>query len=178
MIENFSLARPYAKAIFNLAQKEQRLEAWHKHMQILGLIAKELQNQRLLDSPQVTSEQLVQLFKDCYGRGYDQDAEQLIQALAKHRRLAILEQISILYHQLLNEKNHTLDVYVTTIIPLAKAQEEKLSEVLRNHHDQKIVIHSCIDPNLIGGITVTIGNNIIDGSIKGKLQKLKQHLMA
>lgn len=173
-MENLSPARPYAKAIFALALRDQQFSEWQKALNIFAAIAGECKKRFLLNNPRVGRKQELDFFCDAtenFPMAYN-----LVRMLAERKKLEILPDIALSYQQLLFEHEKTLEAKVVTTCELSAQQKEQLLKALQQRYQQRILLRCQIDSKLIGGAVIYIDGRVIDGSIKGMLQRLKQNL--
>jgi F-type H+-transporting ATPase subunit delta len=175
MLTNLATVRSYAKAIFAVATCKQQFTVWQNALTTLALVVRECQKKNLLNNPKITSKQKLPLF--CSVIKDFPAANNLVYILAEHRKLELLPEINAYYKQLLLEHEQTLEAKVITAYELTIEQKEKLSLALQQRYQRKILLRCQLDTQLIGGAVVHIANQVIDGSVKGMLQRLKQELI-
>lgn len=98
--------------------------------------------------------------------------------LSEHDRLALLPEISTLYSKLKSQELKQVDAYVTSAYPLTEAQRKTLQERLAISTGSIVILHEEVDPELLGGATIKVGDKFTDGSVRGKLKQLKTQLSA
>lgn len=98
--------------------------------------------------------------------------------LSEHDRLALLPEISTLYSKLKSQELKQVDAYVTSAYPLTEAQRKTLQERLAISTGSIVILHEKVDPELLGGATIKVGDKFTDGSVRGKLKQLKTQLSA
>jgi F-type H+-transporting ATPase subunit delta len=180
MIDNLSPARPYAKAIFALALHHDKLHVWAEALQMLALIAEEAQKYYVLKNPKFRKQQKINLF---LGPAHDistkinfPDAESLLRLLLMQKRLVYLPQICKIYHELLNDYEQILDAKIVSAVKLSAAQRQRIIAALEKRYQKKISLGEEVNPKLIGGAIIYAGDRVHDGSISGRLAKLKDRL--
>lgn len=174
--ESTTIARPYAEAVFKLAQETSRLDQWSA---ALGLLAAVMQDERvakIIANPKTGSEQRVALLLDIGGKHLDQEAQNLVQLLVRNGRLTVLPEIAHIYEALKSEGQGALDVQVASAFELSEAQEQQLAKALTKRLNRDIRVTSVVDTSLIGGVRIRAGDLVIDGSVQGRLQKLATEL--
>ncbi len=177
MTENYLIARPYAKAIFALALADNKLQHWSKILNILTYIARNIYIKKILVDPRVNRQQRASLFIDVCAQILDEKAKNFLQILAAHRRLSVLPIIADLFEQLCNKHENIVKIKIISAMPLFKKQQEKLQQCLQKRIGARIIPQYQQDQSILGGIIIRIGDRIIDGSIRGKLQGLEKYLM-
>ena len=176
MAELATLARPYANAVFETARADGSLEQWSRMLAFIVAVANETQVKRLLDSPDVGAEQKAFRLSEICGDELNDRARKLVQVLAGNKRLDILEQIYDQFEELRAAEEETLDVEVTSAYPLSDQESERMRAALSSKYGKEVSLTSTVDPNLIGGAGIRAGDTVIDGSLRGKLDKLAENL--
>ena len=171
-----TLARPYAKAAFELAQAEQALAAWDDMLGLAKAIVTEKSMASLLDNPDVGSTQVVEIIIDAAGDAFNDRFRGYLSVLAPNDRLALLPQVGELYGQLRQEAENRLSVKVVSAVPLDDEQAGRLKEALARRFECEIELENQIDAGVIGGAVVYAGDQVIDGSLLGRLNKLSNSL--
>lgn len=170
-----TLARPYAKAAFQLAQSANALPAWDDMLSLAAEIATDDAVAPLLDSPHVSEEQALSLIAGS-GSNFDDGFRGFLSVLAENDRLPLLGEISAIYARLRQEAERRLVARVVSAIALSEEQSERLKSALSSRYDAEVELQNEIDPNVIGGAVIYAGDQVIDGSLKGRLKKLEQSL--
>lgn len=183
MAENLTIARPYAKAVFEQALADKSLPQWGRVLATLAKVAADSQTAALLDNPRVTEAQLHQLFVKVTEKVLpDLPAQQVkelnnfIRVLIDEKRLAILPDIADRYHRLLTAEQEIKEVTVTSAFALDEARRETLTAALTKYLHSKVTVDFQEDRSLIGGVVIRSGNWVMDSSLKGKLQYLRDSL--
>ena len=185
MAERITIARPYAKAVFQLARTQTLLPQWSTVLQLAASAVGDVRMAPLLGNPHVTPEQLVELIagviNDVNGSGANTSAanallqtqaRNFIATLAHYRRLGFLPEIAAHFEQLRAEAERTLDVTVTSAVALSDAQREQFAKAMRKRLDREVRLHCEIDPALLGGAVVRADDLVIDGSVRASLVQL------
>lgn len=176
MSEITTIARPYAKAIFDLAIQQKQLKEWSVTLKKLAMIAADKQMQPLMIDPSVTKQQLSSIFIDILGSSLMEEGKNLINELTNRKRLSILPAISEVFESCLAEHERTLEVKVVSAFHIDEARLQKLQRALGHKLNRQIQMRCIIDSKLIGGIIIYAGDEVIDGSLRGKLDKLSKRL--
>ena len=171
-----TLARPYAKAAFELAQDEQTLARWDDMLSLASNIATDDSMAKLLDSPDVSNAQVVSIITDSAGEAFDGRFRDFLSVLSSNGRLPLLPYITILYRRLRDKAEKRLSVKVVSAIALDEDQAGRMREALTRRFDCEIELENEIDAEVIGGAVVYAGDQVIDGSLRGRLQKLSNSL--
>jgi F-type H+-transporting ATPase subunit delta len=176
MAERITTARPYAKAIFALARRGNSLAATSTALQRGATVVVDPQVHTLLGSPHVTPEQLAGLVNDI--AKFDDNGRNFVTLLAQNRRLGFLPEIAALFEQMKTEVENAVDVEVVAAAHLTPDQESRYAAALQKKLGRQVRLHTRIDGNLLGGAVLRAGDLVIDGSLKGRLERLATELTA
>jgi F-type H+-transporting ATPase subunit delta len=175
MSNALTLARPYARAAFELAKADQAAAEWSGKLSLAAQIAASDTVQSLISSPKLSAENRLSLFLP-EGESTDSRYSRFLALLESNQRLALLGQIAELYELLRAEDERTLRVRVRTAMPIDPVQQQELTGALAARFKRVTTLDIVIDPELIGGAVVEAGDVVIDGSMRGKLQRLRTEL--
>ena len=171
-----TLARPYAKAAFELAQAGRDLAGWDECLTLASEIASGESIARLLESPHVQASQIVGIMVESAGEAFNDRFQNFLSVLGANERLPLLPQITTLYRELREKAEKRLSVRVVSAIPLDDDQAGRMRSALARRFDCEIELKNEIDREVIGGAIVYAGDQVIDGSLRGRLQKLSNSL--
>lgn len=174
--QSITLARPYARAAFELAQGKGALAAWSQALSFAAEVAKDARVAALSHDPRVRARQLVALHLP-QGVPADEDFSRFLTELAENRRLPLLPEVAALFETYKRESASQLLVKVTSAMRLDAAQAEKLKASLKRRFKRDIELETEIDPSLLGGVKIDAGNEVIDGSARGRLKRLAHALV-
>jgi len=172
MSELSTLARPYAEAVFRLAQGENDLAGWSARVQSLALIAADAQVARLIADPAVASERVAGLVIEVAGGGLGEHGANFVKVLAENDRLPLLPEISEQFETLKASAEGTLEATITSAQELTQAQIDDLVAGLKAKFNRAVNVQVAVDAELIGGAVIAIGDQVMDGSVKGRLQRM------
>lgn len=172
MAEFTTIARPYAQAVFKLAQQQQALPAWSDMLGLAAHVAADPEMRKLLDNPRVTPAQLAELFVDVCGDRLNDAGRNLVRLLAERRRLVVLPEIFGLFEQLKNDAEGAIKAQLITAFPATDAQKQTIAAALKQRFGRDVQLEYITDPTLVGGAVVRAGDLVIDGSVRGKLARL------
>lgn len=176
MAELSTLARPYAKAVFEQASNNGRVEQWLELLALLSALAENSKVIELVNSPGLTAEQKADQIIAICGDSLDEATANFVRVLADNRRLNLLPEIFQQYHSLKAEREKTLDVDVIAAREIGNEQRLRLVSGLERRLQRTINLIVTVDPALLGGVIIRAGDTIIDGSIRGRLNKLSEVL--
>lgn len=172
MSELSTLARPYAEAAFRLAQGENDLAAWSARMKTLAAIASDSQLVRLNADPAVASDRVAKLVIEVAGADLGERGANFVKVLAENGRLALLPVIAEQFETLKAHAEGTLEATITSAQALTQSQLDELVAGLKAKFNRAVNVQVAVDPELIGGAVIAIGDQVIDGSVKGRLQRM------
>ncbi|MGY4515139.1 F0F1 ATP synthase subunit delta [Lysobacter sp. HA18] len=175
MSQALTLARPYARAAFNAARDDGRVTAWSQALAFAARVAADPQAQAVLKHPQLTSDNASSLLAI---DGADASVQRFVTMLADNRRLELLPEIAGLFEQLRAEAERVVKARVTSASQLSDAELAAIRDGLKRRFGREVELESAIDTSLIGGAVIDAGDVVIDGSVKGKLERLQSALAA
>ena len=176
MAESVTIARPYAQAVFRLARESRALAAWSDRLQRLAAVANDPEMTQVVGNPKFSAQQVADLFVSLSGESDStpghQELTSFIGILAENERLDVLTQIQEIYEQLKSAEEGVKDALVTSAYPLDAAQLKNLMSQLEPHFGSKLQPRVEVDAALIGGIKVAVGDQVLDASVRGKLDAM------
>jgi F-type H+-transporting ATPase subunit delta len=170
-----SLARPYARAAFDLARESGALAEWSSKLEFAAAVARDAQVRSLIGNPAFGGEKLVSLFLPS-GEKADSAFANFVATLAANRRLPILAEVADGFAALKRADEGVLKVTVRAAVALEAAQADALNAALAKRFGRQIELSSVIDESVIGGAVIDAGDTVIDGSVRGRLERLAQTL--
>jgi F-type H+-transporting ATPase subunit delta len=176
MAEFTTTARPYARAVFELAQVSNQFDNWSGMLSFMAAIAHDPQMHALLDSPRLTSQQAAKMFNSVCADNIDESGQNFVKLLAENRRLVLLPEIAALYELYRSEAEGKIEAEVVSAQEITKQQLSAIMEALKTRLGRDVQLQSRTDPMLLGGAIIRAGDLVIDGSIRGKLNKLSSVL--
>lgn len=174
MAELTTVARPYAKAAYAVAQTENALADWSAMLTFGAAVAADKNMKTVLDHPSLTSEKKAETFIDvCEGKLSD-SGKNFISVLAENNRLTLLPEIAALFELFKAHQERSVDVEVESAFELSAEQQDKLAQALTKKLDRKVNISSSTNPEILGGVIIRAEDLVIDASVRGKLAKLAE----
>ena len=171
MADAATIARPYARAAFEHAHAAGQLAPWGEMLARAGAAVEDERVAALIGNPHVQRAELVALIAEVAGAA-DDKSRNFVQLLADNGRLAALPQVAAQYAALRAEVENTVDVTVTSALPLTAEQSDKLVQALSRRLRRTVRLTATVDPSLIGGAVVRAGDFVIDGSLRGRVERL------
>jgi F-type H+-transporting ATPase subunit delta len=172
-----SAARRYAVAVFDLAKVENSYDAWTTDLDRLAALLDVPVAARALSSPVMTPAQKLALV-EADVPNLSPGARNLLQLLLHRDRLGFLPDIARAFHERLNQERGIVTAQVTTAEPLDAAAQAALVAKLTTYVGRQVQVETSVDPNIIGGVVARIGDQLIDGSVRGRLETLRRRLAA
>ncbi|MSQ54006.1 MAG: F0F1 ATP synthase subunit delta [Betaproteobacteria bacterium] len=178
MAEPSTIARPYAEAVFRLADAQGKLADWSAVLANLSAVAADGRVRAVVGDPNVPAAKVAGLFIAILSGKLAGDAENLVRVLAENGRLDVLAEIRAQYEALKNEREGTVEAEVYTAFELDQAQAADLVSMLEKKTGRKVKARMSVDKSLIGGVKIVIGDQVIDGSARAQLGALENALKA
>lgn len=173
MSQALTLARPYARAAFALARDNGALAPWSQALAFAARVAADPQVASILGNPKLTDADAVTLLAP---DGAEEAFGRFLALLADNGRLALLPEIAGLYDELRLEAERVVKATVTSATALPAAELETIRAALRRRFGREVEVETAVDETLIGGAVIDAGDVVIDGSLKGKLDRLQSAL--
>lgn len=176
MAENLTIARPYAQAVFEIAKENESFTSWSNSLQALACATADEQFLAFLEG-QSTSELAAQKLIELLGDDLlDEKGKNFVHVVAENGRLAVLPEIYQDFVRLRDEFLHVKAVELVSARPLSADDEKAISDKLSKKYNAKIQLTRTIDPSIMGGVIIRIGDEVIDGSVKTNLSRLSSTL--
>ena len=169
MAETITIARPYAEAVFQSADAAGELAKWSEALSRMADIAANADMREAMSNPRLSADQLYGLFASLAGEAMFVQSQNLVRVLIENRRLALLPEIRASFEVLKSEREGTVEAKVASAFPLEGEALAKLVADLEKRFKCRIQPQVTVDPELIGGVCVQVGDEVIDGSVRGKL---------
>lgn len=171
MAESVTIARPYAEAVFRTAKESGAQGTWSQRLQRLALIAQDGDMAAVMGNPQLSAEQVANLVISLCDDN-DTVLANLVRTLAENRRLALLPEISRLFDLAKSQEEGIKEAVVHSAFPIDDTQVKALVQELEARFGTKLTARVEVDASLIGGVRVTVGDQVLDASVRGKLDAM------
>ncbi|WP_119342874.1 F0F1 ATP synthase subunit delta [Facilibium subflavum] len=178
MTDMTPIARPYAQAAYEFAKEKGVVSNWSSMLLNLAESINNQDIQALLNNPVYTQQDIAELLISTLSQVLSEHMINLIRVIAGHKRLAVIPWIYALFLQYKSDDEKAKTATITTAYKTSAEYIEKLQQKLERKFNCAINVKTAIDPKLIGGALIEVGDLVIDGSIKGKLAKLQHELQA
>lgn len=176
MAEPVTIARPYAEAVYKIAREKNALVQWSDALANLDAVVGDARVRVIISDPNVSTQQLEALVLGVIGDKLDalvaSEARNFIQVLVQNNRLETTPHIRGLYESLKREHEGVLEAQVISALPIGDDQVKKLVATLEAKFKRKITARVEIDPQLIGGVKIVVGDKVIDATVRGRLDAM------
>ena len=177
MAELATIARPYAEALFQVAQKHD-LNAWQTQLDALALVAGDEGLRQFADHPKTSSAQVVDVMVEAAKQPLADGMRNFLRTAIDNGRLDALPAVAQQFHLLASQAQGVAEARVESAFPLDAAQLTDLIAVLEKRFDRKLKAEVTLQPELIGGVRVTVGDEVLDTSVRARLERMKTTLTA
>lgn len=178
MAEKSTLARPYAKALFELANENNELQSWSDKLAILSQVSADEQVADLIANPEVANEDVISLFESVGGDALDEQAKNLLKLAAENDRLDSFPEVAEAFESLRADKEGTIEAEVTSAFAVNATQKKLITEALQKRLGCDVTLTTNVDKDLVGGVIIRAGDLVIDGSVSNQLKKITKTLMS
>jgi F-type H+-transporting ATPase subunit delta len=175
MSEPLTLARPYARAAFETARTHDTLPAWSSHLAFAAQVIADARVASSIGDPRLSPANLVGLLLPP-DAGADSSFAAFLGLLVENRRVQLLADIAALFEAFKRESERIIRVTLRSASEIPSAQAEAIKQALKKRFAREIELQQCIDPTVIGGAVIDAGNVVIDGSVRGRLERLHNAL--
>ena len=176
MAELTTLARPYAKAVFDAAKEQDAVDSWDQALALVGLIAANEAVKNILANPGLSERRKAELFFGTAEEQFPEALRNFLLILAESKRLALLPEISTMFALYRAELERTVSIKVSTAYEMTPEEQQHLAQALSKKLERKVALETAVDRSLIGGVVVNSGDLVIDASVRGKLAKMAKAL--
>jgi F-type H+-transporting ATPase subunit delta len=177
MAELATVARPYAEALFRVAQQGD-MAAWSNIVSELAVIGANPDVQEFASNPSVTPAQLADTIASLVKSPLNAEAKNFVAMLAENGRVALLPEIAVQFHELKNAQEGAADAQIDSAFEISAGQLSQLVATLEKKFGRKLNPTVTVDPSLIGGVRVVVGDEVLDTSVRAKLQQMQVALTA
>jgi F-type H+-transporting ATPase subunit delta len=168
--------RRYAEAAFEVAQRDDTVEAWRAELDMAAAITSDPEVGRALANPAVPFQTRLAAVRESIGRGVSPGALNLIGLMLRRGRIEQLPRVAAEFQRLDNTRQGITLATATSAAPLGPDEVQALTERLEQMTDGRVELDLQVDPSLLGGLVVRVGDRLIDGSVRGRLERLRNQL--
>jgi len=172
MAESVTIARPYAEALFRAAKESGNLAKWAGQVDMLAQVAANPEASAAISDPNVAAAQLVDLFRSACGTAVDAELSNFIQLLSNNNRLGLLPEVAELYESYKRAEEGSKQAEIVSAFPIDQNQVNAIVPQLEAVFKTRLETSVSVDPTLIGGIKVIVGDQMLDASVRGKLDAM------
>ena len=172
MAEVSTIVRPYAVAAFKLGKEKNSLAQWSEMLGFAAAVAADPYMQTYIDNPETTSAELEKSFLAVVGDKLSEAGKNMIKLLVEYGRLGLLPEISAAFEDLKAQDEGVLEAEITAAANPTEAEVKALVTRLESKFGKKIEANVKVDPEIIGGVKIIVGDTVIDASVRGQLQEL------
>jgi len=176
MADLATLARPYANAAFDVARSSAQLSAWARSLGLMAAATIEPKLEIVIGSPSVDATRKAGIVADLCGEDMSEVIRRFVHVLAENKRLALLPNIFAQFETLRAREEMSLDVEVVSAFEMSGDEIQSLTAALKKRFERDVRLESTVDASLLGGAIVRAGDTVIDGSVRGKIQKMTETL--
>lgn len=178
MAELTTLARPYARAAFEVARADGDLQQWAQSLSACAGLVGDEKVEALLASPALTDEQKSSAIVNLLGELSTPKFKNFLAILAENKRIPLMPFISEIYSQMKAQFEKAVEVTVDSAFPIADSMMLTLTDSLSATLQREVKLSSEIDQDLLGGVVIRAGDTVIDASVKGRLAKMAEAVKA
>jgi F-type H+-transporting ATPase subunit delta len=176
MAEIITVARPYAEAVFRLAKEGNTLPQWSDVLSYLAAVVEHAEVRNVVANPKFTAQQVKGLINDILAERATAEVQNFIGVLVENARLSLLPYIAARFEELKAQHESVLDVQIASAFAVDAAQLAEITTQLEARYSKKINASVLVNAELIGGVKITVGDEVIDASVRGKLQAMAASL--
>jgi len=171
-----SIARPYALAAFECARDAQQLAEWKAFLQYASYITSQPDVMTLLGNPKLVSADLFDIYQKILASQLNPARKNFLLLLAQNKRFNVLPEIADTFNTYFSALEKSSNVKVVTAIASQESFKKNLAQALTKRIKREVTLQCEVDPTILGGAIIHIGDKVIDGSIRGKLTRLLETL--
>ena len=176
MAEYLTQSRPYAEAIFEIAEQDNSVDSWIKDLALISTSFQDNLIQALIDTPDISQREKAEKFVSIFEGEVSAKTINFLKTLGQANMLKILDNIILNFLELVSKKRNQKNVVVSSAFELESDQLEKIKLAMQKRLGADIIITSAVDKTLIGGMKISYEDQVIDLSLKNKLESLKTQL--
>jgi F-type H+-transporting ATPase subunit delta len=176
MAELVTVARPYAQAAFALAGESNSLPVWAEMLKLASSVVEDPKVHAALDNPKLSAGDKESLLLSICGDKLNAEGRNFIRVLVASDRIRLLPEIRQIFDALKDSADGVARAHISTAFPVSDSELAALKAGLEKRFGKRIEATVGVDPDLIGGATIVVGDTVIDGSVRGELQAMATHL--
>ena len=171
------IANRYAEALFQLSEEENiTKEIYNELHDVVEVIKNNKELDNVLKSPLVAKNEKTQLIEALFNNKINNDLKNFLKILVEKGRISSLKSIELTFKELLNDKHNIIEGTVISAVALTAEKVKELEETLSKKYNKNVTLENEVDQSILGGVLVRLGNTQIDGSVKTRLNNIKDQL--
>lgn len=178
MARRETAARRYAEAAFEVATRDDAVEAWRAELDTAASIVADERVGRMLANPALPLERRIEMAKEIFGKSVSQHVLNLIGLMLRRGRIHELPQLAAEFRRLDNARQGITEATAISAAPLTQDEIRALTQRLEGLTGGRVELEVQVDPSLLGGLVVRVGDRMIDGSVRGRLERLRNQLVS
>lgn len=176
MTELSTLARPYAEALFEIAKETRDFEIWSQNLAFLTALIQEPSMEKIIVNPRIDKATLTRLLLDICDEHTSQEVKNLIKLLVENHRLPIISHMATQFEELKAQYQGTVKVQIISSYPVSPQQQKEVETTMGKRLGKAVDVNIILDETLVGGWVIRAGDEVVDLSIKGRLEQLATEL--
>jgi F-type H+-transporting ATPase subunit delta len=178
MARRETAARRYAEAAFEVATRDDTVEAWRSELDTAASIVADERVGRMLANPALPLQERIDMAKSIFGNTVSQPVLNLIGLMLRRGRIHELSQLAAEFRRLDNARQGITVATAISAAPLTQDEIRALTQRLEGLTGGRVELEVQVDPSLLGGLVVRVGDRMIDGSVRGRLERLRNQLVS
>jgi len=174
MVSIRTLSRPYAKAAYEVAKKEKKIDHWIQFLQFISKLTKVNRVQKIVRNETISSEKIVDFFSSfCKKQDINKKQMNFLKLLIYRKRLILISQITVLFQETMDDDKNILNVNLYVAYMIDKKQSSDIVKFLSKRWNKNIVLNCIVQSELLGGFIASARNRILDASVRTQCKQLK-----
>lgn len=178
MARRDSGARRYAEAAFGVAMRDGTLDSWRAELDLAGGIVGDERSLEVLANPAIPADRRATVLSELLGKRVSQPVQNLIQLMLRRGRIEDLPRVAAEFRRLDDDRQGIIHATATSALELTPDEVRALTAKLEQSTGGRIALDVHVDPSLLGGLIVRVGDSLIDGSVQGRLERLRTQLVS
>ena len=172
MAQTTTIARPYARAVFELARDARDYDGWQRQLELLAGFAADPTLRHALGNPKLAGADIARALIEAAGDKLAAGGRNLVTLLATRKRFAVMPELLAQFAALRRDAEKVVEVELVTAVAIDAAMQQRFASALERKLGRSVKLHNSTDATLIGGAVVRAGDTVIDGSVRGRLERL------
>jgi F-type H+-transporting ATPase subunit delta len=174
MVSIRTLSRPYAKAAYEVAKQEKKLDHWMQFFHFISKLIKVNRVQQIVKNETITADKVISFFSSfCKKQDISKKQLNFLKLLVYRRRLILISQIAVLFQETMDDEKNILNVKLYVAYMIDKKQSSDITKFLSKRWNKNIVLNCIVQSELLGGFIASARNRILDASVRTQCKQLK-----